>query len=80
MPIATSSGRSIRRRLRSVMRWLAETKPDIVALQTISSPEAEFPTLALQGIGYHSAAFGPICRTDYGVAALSRRELPRAVG
>lgn len=79
MRIATSSVRSIRRRLPSVLRWLADRKPDIVALQKISAPEAEFPTLDLQRIGYHSAAFGPICRTDYGVAVLSRRELPKPV-
>lgn len=79
MRIATSSVRSIRRRLPSVLCWLEERKPDIVALQKISAPESEFPALALEGIGYHSAAFGPICRTDYGVAVLSRRELPEPV-
>lgn len=79
MRIATSSVRSIRRRLPWVLRWLEGRKPDIVALQKISAPESEFPALALQGIGYNSAAFGPLFRTDYGVAVLSRRELPEPV-
>ena len=77
MRIGTSSVRSIRKRLPAVIHWLAERRPDIVALQKISAPEAAFPTRALEEVGYHSAAFGPTCRTDYGVAVLSRRELPK---
>lgn len=77
MRIATSSVRSIRRRLPEVLRWLAARKPDIVALQKISVSETAFPTRALEEIGYYSAAFGPICRWDYGVAVLSRQELPK---
>lgn len=77
MRIATSSVRGIRKRLPAVLDWLAARKPDIVALQKISVSEAAFPTEALEGVGYHSAAFGPTDRTDYGVAVLSRRELPR---
>ena len=77
MRITTSSVRSIRKRLPEVLRWLAARKPDIVALQKISVPEAAFPTQALEDSGYHSAAFGPICQSDYGVAVLSRRELPK---
>lgn len=67
----------MRKRLPAVLRWLADRKPDVVALQKIAVPEAAFPTEALEGIGYHSAAFGPTGRSDYGVAVLSRRELPR---
>ena len=77
MRIATSSVRSILKRLPAILHWLAERKPDIVALQKISAPEAKFPTRALEETGYYSAAFGPTCRTDYGVAVLSRRELPK---
>lgn len=77
MRIATSSVRSIRKRLPEVLRWLAARKPDIVALQKISVPEAAFPTRALEEIGYHSAALGRTSRWDYGVAVLSRRELPK---
>jgi len=77
MRIATSSVRSIRKRLPAILRWLAERKPDIVALQKISVSEAAFPTAALEGAGYYSAAFGPTDRTDFGVAVLSRRELPK---
>lgn len=77
MRIATSSVRSIRKRLPAILRWLAERKPDIVALQKISVSEAAFPTRALEKIGYRSAAYGPTGRSDYGVAVLSRRELPK---
>ena len=77
MRIATSSVRSIRKRLPAVLHWLAARKPDIVALQKISVSETAFPTRALEEIGYRSAAFGPTRRWDYGVAVLSRRELPK---
>ena len=77
MRIATSSVRSIRKRLPAILRWLAERKPDIVALQKISVSEAAFPTQPLEEIGYHSAAYGPQCGEDFGVAVLSRRELPK---
>lgn len=77
MRIATSSVRSIRKRLPALLHWLAERKPDIVALQKISVSEAAFPTRSLEEAGYHSAAFGPTRRTDYGVAVLSRRDLPQ---
>lgn len=76
MRIATSSVRSIRKRLPAVLRWLADRRPDIVALQKISVPEAAFPTRALEEAGYHCAAYGPQCGEDFGVAVLSRRELP----
>ena len=79
MRIATSSVRSIRKRLPRVLDWLAARKPDIVALQKISVSEAAFPTRVLEENGYHSAAFGPTGRTDYGVAVLSRQELPKPV-
>ncbi|MYK80344.1 MAG: hypothetical protein F4023_11905 [Acidobacteria bacterium] len=79
MRIATSSVRSIRKRLPAVLDWLADRKPDIVALQKISVSEAAFPTRVLAENGYHSAAFGPAGRTDYGVAVLSRQELPKPV-
>ncbi|MDE0394652.1 MAG: exodeoxyribonuclease III [Gammaproteobacteria bacterium] len=79
MRIATSSVRSIRKRLPAVLQWLVERKPYIVALQKISVSEAAFPTRVLEENGYHSAAFGPTGRTDYGVAVLSRRELPKPV-
>ncbi|MXW71781.1 MAG: hypothetical protein F4Z74_10065 [Acidobacteria bacterium] len=77
MRIATSSVRSIRKRLPAVLQWLAARKPDVVALQKISVSEAAFPTRALERAGYHSAAYGPQCGEDFGVAVLSGRELPK---
>ena len=76
MRIATSSVRSIRERLPRVLHWLADRKPDIVALQKISVSEAAFPTRALERAGYRNAAYGPQCGEDFGVAVLSRQELP----
>ena len=46
--------------------------------RALMEQRAAFPTQALAEIGYHSAACGPICRTDYGVAVLSRRSKPYA--
>ena len=79
MRIATSSVRSIRKRLPAVLHWLADRKPDIVALQKI----AVYPKSRSQpGRWRESAttAYGATARssgTDFGVAVLSRRELPK---
>ena len=76
MRIATSSIRSIRQRLPEVLRWLQDRRPDIVALQKISVSEAEFPAGELERRGFRSAVYGKTCREDFGVAVLSRKELP----
>ena len=83
MRIATSSVRSIRKRLPAVLNWLADRKPDIVALQKISVSEAAFPTRVLAENGYQSAGIRSgrsdglrCCRPKPAGAAEARDPLP----
>ena len=72
MRIATWNVNGVRTRLRYLLRWLAERKPDLVALQKIRVPDGEFPTREFESAGYHAAAY---CRKgEYGVGVLSRVE------
>jgi exodeoxyribonuclease-3 len=52
------------------LAWLEEAKPDIVCLQEIKCPAADFPTLELRGLGYYAEVIGQ--RAYNGVAILSR--------
>jgi len=79
MRIATSSIRSIRKRLPDLLRWLQDREPDIVALQKISVTDADFPATKLEQWGYRSVVYGRKCREDYGVAVLTRQELPEPI-
>ena len=77
--IATASVNGMRTNLEGLMCWLQRRQPDIVALQKIRVSEAEFMNLAtrkLQGIGYRAVVLGKTSRWDYGVAILSRTDLP----
>ena len=56
------------------MERLQRTQPDVVALQEIKCPTADFPTAALQEAGYSSLVVGQ--RTWNGVAILSRNADP----
>lgn len=68
--IATWNVNSLRVRLPHVLTWLADHKPDILALQELKIPTDDFPTDALLAAGYHAAVFGQ--KTYNGVAILSR--------
>jgi exodeoxyribonuclease III len=74
--IATFNVNSIAVRLPILLAWLEQAKPDIVCLQEIKCPAADFPMLELKGLGYHVEAVGQ--RSYNGVALLSR-EPPRDV-
>jgi bifunctional non-homologous end joining protein LigD len=71
--VATWNINNVTRRLDQLLDWLARTRPDVVALQELKTPTADFPTEALQAAGYHSLVVGQ--KTWNGVALLSRREL-----
>jgi exodeoxyribonuclease-3 len=68
--IATFNVNSIAVRLPILLAWLEQAKPDIVCLQEIKCPAADFPMLELKGLGYHVEAVGQ--RSYNGVALLSR--------
>lgn len=70
MKIATYNINGINGRLPNLLRWLAETKPDVVCLQELKAPDEKFPESALMGLGYHSIWHGQ--QSWNGVAIISR--------
>jgi exodeoxyribonuclease-3 len=77
MKIATWNINNLRRRLPLLLEWLAEARPDAVALQETKTIDAEFPHAALEAAGYGALAVGQ--RTWNGVALLARGSQPIAV-
>ena len=77
MKIATWNINNLRRRLPLLLEWLAEARPDAVALQETKTIDAEFPHAALEAAGYGALAAGQ--RTWNGVALLARGSQPIAV-
>lgn len=57
-----------------LLDWLAETTPDVVALQELKASDADFPAAALEAAGYGAAWRGQ--RTWNGVALLARGDEP----
>ena len=50
--IATFNVNGINGRLPVLLRWLAETAPDVVCLQELKAPQERFPAAALRDAGY----------------------------
>ena len=71
MKIATWNVNSMKVRLPHVVEWLQNHEPDVLVLQEIKQLTENFPTEALQEIGYHSIASGQ--KTYNGVAVISKR-------
>src|SRR5439155_30080 len=76
MRIASWNINSLRRRQDRLFAWLEATKPDVVCLQETKCTDDQFPMLALQAVGYHSAYHGE--KSYNGVAILSKSK-PRDV-
>jgi len=76
MKIASWNINSLRKRQDRLFAWLESAQPDIVCLQETKCPDEQFPVLALQAIGYHSAYHGE--KSYNGVAILSKTQ-PREV-
>ena len=76
MKIASWNINSLRKRQDRLFAWLEQTNPDIVCLQETKCTEEQFPVLALQAAGYHSAYHGE--KSYNGVAILSKTK-PRDV-
>jgi exodeoxyribonuclease-3 len=70
MKIVSWNINSLRRRQERLFAWLEGFKPDIVCLQETKCPDEQFPALALQSAGYHSAYHGE--KSYNGVAILSK--------
>jgi exodeoxyribonuclease-3 len=70
MRIATYNVNSIHARLASLQRWLEETKPDVVCLQELKTPQEKFPEAAIRDAGYGVIWHGQ--KSYNGVAILTR--------
>jgi exodeoxyribonuclease-3 len=73
MKISSWNINSLRKRQDRLFAWLEATKPDVVCLQETKCPDDQFPELALQAAGYHSAYHGE--KSYNGVAILSNARL-----
>lgn len=85
MKIATYNVNGINGRLPVLLRWLAETQPDIVCIQELKAPQEKFPEQAIIDAGYSAIWHGQ--KSWNGVAILARnmeikevrRELPGGI-
>ena len=72
--IATYNVNGVNGRLPVLLRWLAETSPDVVCLQEIKTPDDKFPIAALEAAGYGAIWHGQ--KSYNGVAILMRGGTP----
>jgi len=70
MRIATYNVNGVNGRLPVLLRWLAESQPDIVCLQELKTPAEKFPAAAIAEAGYAAIWHGQ--KSWNGVAILSR--------
>ena len=70
MKIATYNVNGINGRLDVLLRWLEETRPDIVCLQELKAPDEHFPSQAIETAGYGAVWHGQ--KSWNGVAILAR--------
>ena len=70
MKIATYNVNGVNGRLNVLLRWLSESKPDIVCLQELKAPNEKFPLQAINDAGYEAKWHGQ--KSWNGVAILSR--------
>ena len=70
MKIATYNVNGVNGRLPVLLRWLADTKPDVVCLQELKAPDEKFPEAVILQAGYHAIWHGQ--KSWNGVAILSR--------
>lgn len=74
MKIATYNINGINGRLARLVAWLEETRPDVVCLQELKTPNPSFPVGPLRRIGYTAVVRGQ--RAHHGVAILARGVTP----
>jgi exodeoxyribonuclease-3 len=74
MKIVTYNVNGITARLPNLLRWLGETRPDVVCLQELKAPQEKFPESAIRDAGYGVIWHGQ--KSWNGVAILSRGSDP----
>jgi exodeoxyribonuclease III len=70
MKIATYNVNGVNGRLPVLLRWLQESKPDIVCLQELKAPKEKFPLNAINDAGYNAIWHGQ--KSWNGVAILAK--------
>lgn len=71
MRIATWNINGLKARLELLKLWLEERQPDVVGLQELKTPTADFPHDAFRELGYHALVHGQ--KSWNGVAILTRQ-------
>ncbi len=74
MKIATFNVNGIGARLPSLLRWLAQNKPDVACLQELKAPQEKFPEAPIRDAGYGVIWHGQ--KSWNGVAILARGSDP----
>ena len=74
MKLATWNVNDVVKRLPLLLEWLAETRPDVVALQETKATDAGFPRAAIEAAGYGALIAGS--RPWNGVALLAKDAEP----
>jgi len=77
MKIATYNVNGVNGRLPVLLRWLHESKPDVVCLQELKAPHEKFPLTAITDAGYHAIWHGQ--KSWNGVAILAKQEVPSEI-
>jgi exodeoxyribonuclease III len=77
MKIATYNVNGINGRLPVLLKWLDESKPDVVCLQELKAPQEKFPEQSILDAGYQAIWHGQ--KSWNGVAILSRNEKPEEI-
>ena len=81
MKIATYNVNGVNGRLAVLVKWLSESKPDVVCLQELKAPTEKFPEQAIKDLGYQAIWHGQ--KSWNGVAILSKglpiKEVRRAL-
>jgi exodeoxyribonuclease III len=75
MKIATFNVNGVNGRLPALLRWLDESKPDVVCLQELKSPQEKFPESEIGKAGYGAIWQGQ--KSWNGVAILARGAEPQ---
>lgn len=74
MKLATYNVNGVNGRLPVLLRWLDESRPDIVCLQELKAPQEKFPFVAIEKAGYGAVWHGQ--KSWNGVAILARGKQP----
>jgi len=77
MRIVTYNVNGIGARLPNLLRWLAQSSPDIVCLQELKAPQERFPESAIRAAGYGVIWHGQ--KSWNGVAILARGSEPAEI-